>query len=117
MYITITDCGGGRRYLSGARVVAFNFETNPDPQWRDNSKAALDSHRSHIVGVSFSIASGNAVYLPIHHIYGRNSYELDIFTVLREFAANSTVTKVAHHLACEATFLYHLGHRDPAAGV
>jgi DNA polymerase-1 len=34
---------------------------------------------------------------------------LDIFTVLRELAANPSVVKVAHYLACEATFLYYLG--------
>jgi DNA polymerase-1 len=34
---------------------------------------------------------------------------LDIFTILRELAANSTVTKVAHNPAFEASFLYALG--------
>ncbi|MDR1598388.1 MAG: hypothetical protein LBS11_00685 [Oscillospiraceae bacterium] len=85
------------------------METSPDPQWRDDPKAALDPHKAHIVGVSFSIAACDAVYIPVHHIYGRNSCELDIFTVLCALVANPSVTKVAHNPAFEAAFLYALG--------
>ncbi len=42
-------------YISGADVVAFDFETAPDDEWRDGPKAALDAHKAHIVGISLSV--------------------------------------------------------------
>jgi hypothetical protein len=42
-------------YISGADVVAFDFETAPDDEWRDEPKAALDAHKAHIVGISLQV--------------------------------------------------------------
>jgi DNA polymerase-1 len=110
MYRTITNVGEVRQYLSGTRAVAFDFETSPDPQWRGDPKAALDPHRANIVGVSFSVAPGDAVYVPVRHIlYRRNSDETGTSTVLRDLMADTSVIKIAHNLAYEAAFLYALG--------
>ena len=61
------------KYLRGAGVVAFDFETAPLPAYREDGKAALDAHRSHIVGVSLSVAEGSAVYVPLRHLRGPNA--------------------------------------------
>lgn len=50
-------------YISGADVVAFDFETAPDDEWRDEPKAALDAHKAHIVGISLSVKEDSAVYI------------------------------------------------------
>ena len=110
MYRMTTDVGEVRAYLSGAKIVAFDFESAPDDAYRDDPKAALDPHRAHIVGVSFSIAEDDAIYLPMEHSTSYENADLqDGITLLAELAANTAIIKVAHNLAFESAFLYALG--------
>ncbi|MDR1262544.1 MAG: bifunctional 3'-5' exonuclease/DNA polymerase, partial [Oscillospiraceae bacterium] len=110
MYRMTTDVGEVRKRLSGAKVVAFDFETAPDDKWRGDHKAALDPHKAHIVGVSFSIAEGDAIYLPINHLtFFENANMHDAVALLAEFASDTTIIKCAHNLAYESAFLYALG--------
>lgn len=97
-------------YLSDAPIVAFDFETAPDEKYRNEDKAALDVHKSHIVGISFSVAEGSGVYLPIAHILGQNAEGLtEIWAWLAGFFTGVSVTKIAHNLAFESQFLYAQG--------
>lgn len=97
-------------YLSGASLVAFDFETAPDEKYRNEEKAALDAHKSHIVGISFSVAEGSGVYLPIAHRVGQNAERLtEIWAWLAGFFTGASVTKIAHNLAFESQFLYARG--------
>jgi DNA polymerase-1 len=99
-----------RDYLSGTPIVAFDFETAPDEPYRREEKAALDAHKSHIAGISFSVAEGDAVYLPIAHRNGSNAENLtEIWNWLSIFFIDPNVTKVAHNLAFESAFLYARG--------
>jgi len=61
-----------QEYLANATRVAFDFETAPDDKYRREDKAALDAHKAVIVGVSFSVAEGDGVYLPLAHRVGEN---------------------------------------------
>ena len=98
------------KYLRGAGVVAFDFETAPLPAYRDDNKAALDAHRSHIVGVSLSVAEGSAIYVPLRHLRGPNADPEQIIPFLRNALwMNPAVVKIAHNLSFEAMFLYALG--------
>lgn len=98
------------KYLRGAGVVAFDFETAPLPAYREDEKAALDAHRSHIVGVSLSVAEGSAVYVPLRHLRGPNADPVQIIPFLRDALwMNPAVIKIAHNLSFEAMFLYALG--------
>ena len=98
------------KYLRGAGVVAFDFETAPLPAYRDDNKAALDAHRSHIVGVSLSVAEGSAIYVPLRHLRGPNADTEQIIPFLRDALwMNPAVIKIAHNLSFEAMFLYALG--------
>jgi DNA polymerase-1 len=92
-----------KSYLDGADVVAFDFETAPLDAWRHDDKAALDPHKSHIVGVSFSREPGTGIYVPMAH--KETQYNLEMTDILREFA-QSDVVKIAHNLAFETMFLY-----------
>ena len=97
-------------YLSGATYVAFDFETAPTAKYRKEEKAALDAHKSQIVGISFSVAEGDAVYLPLAHTIGKNATDPEaIWNWLDLFAANPSVVKIAHNLAFESQFLYARG--------
>lgn len=98
------------KHLRGAGVVAFDFETAPLPAYRDDNKAALDAHRSHIVGVSLSVAEGSAIYVPLCHLRGPNADPEQIIPFLRNALwMNPAVVKIAHNLSFEAMFLYALG--------
>lgn len=76
MYKPIYTLQQLQTYLSDAPVVAFDFETAPDEKYRNEDKAALYAHKSHIAGISFSVAEGSGVYLPIAHRIGQNAEEL-----------------------------------------
>ena len=56
--------------LSGNEPVAFDFETAPYDPYRTVERAALDAHKSHIAGCSFSIREGDAFYVPFAHRSG-----------------------------------------------
>ena len=92
-----------KEYLKGAKVISFDFETAPDERYRDEAMAAIDAHKAHIVGVSFSVEEGTGIYAPIAH--KDEEFNLDMIEILREFAESSAV-KIAHNLAFEAMFLY-----------
>jgi DNA polymerase-1 len=109
MYRSITDIYEIKAYLDGAKVVAFDFETAPDEQYRNEDRAALDPHKAHIVGVSFSVAEGSGIYVPIAHYLDENAWQPGIWAFLREFAENPNIVKVAHNLAFESAFLYARG--------
>ena len=98
-------------YLSEVSIIAFDFETAPDDAYRNDDRVALDAHKSHIVGISFSVAEGDAVYLPLAHRVGENAADLEaIWTWLKpELFMNPSVTKVIHNLAFESAFLYARG--------
>ena len=105
-----TDLRKIEQYLHKADVVAFDFETAPMPAYREDDKAALDAHRSHIVGVSLSVAEGSAIYVPLRHLRGPNADPEQIIPFLRgALWMNRAVVKVAHNLSFEAMFLYALG--------
>ncbi|MCL1964919.1 MAG: bifunctional 3'-5' exonuclease/DNA polymerase [Firmicutes bacterium] len=110
MYRLLTKPHDLREYLEAAGTVAFDFETAPDEQYRDEDKAALDPHKSHIAGISFSKAEGDAVYLPLTHRVGENASNLtELWNYLADFFASPNVIKVAHNLAFESMFLYARG--------
>jgi len=98
-------------YIGDAGIIAFDFETAPDDNWRDEPKAALDAHKAHIVGISLSVKEGSAVYIPLAHKIGTNATDpADVLEYLREAVfENPNVVKVAHNLSFEAMFLYALG--------
>ena len=90
-------------YLEGAKVVGFDFETAPNEEYRNDPMAAIDPHKAHIVGVSFSREEGTGIYAPMAH--KDTNRNLDMTDILRDFAECSMI-KVAHNLSFEAMFLY-----------
>jgi len=100
-----------QHYLAGATHLAFDFETSPTNSYRAEEKAALDAHKAQIAGISFSVAEGSGIYLPLAHRAGQNAADQpavwqwltdNVFT-------NPAVTKIAHNLAFESAFLYARG--------
>jgi len=110
MYNIITDLPALQEYLSGAALVSFDFETAPDEGWRHEPKAALDPHKAHIVGMSFSVAEGSAIYVPFACAGAVAGRLVELWQWLTaELFMNPAVTKIAHNLAFESAFLYQRG--------
>lgn len=110
-YRILTNPGEIKKELSGTEPVAFDFETAPDDPYRNEDRAALDPHKSHIVGCSFSTKEGDAFYVPVAHRIGRNTPDPDAFWQLARDAVfmNPNRVKIAHNLAFESMFLYKMG--------
>ena len=109
MYRPVTNAGEVRKYLSGAPLVGFDIETSPDEEYRDAERAALDPHKAHIVGLSFSTAEGSGIYVPLAHKTGANADPAEVLALLADFAADPGVIKIAHNFSFEAMFLYAQG--------
>lgn len=107
-FVSVTVLSDLQAYLAGQPVVAFDFETAPDEPYRNEARAALDPHKAHITGISFSVSEGSAVYVPVAHKVGENIENADaLWTWLQEnLYENKSVVKVAHNLSFEAMFLY-----------
>ena len=108
-YKCITTVDEIREYIGNAKVVAFDYETAPDEAYRKEEKAALDAHKSHIVGCSFSVEEHTGIYVPVAHKEGINIDTDSFFAFLREFLTNPNITKVAHNIAFESQVSYSLG--------
>lgn len=109
-YKTVREISEIERYLGNADTVAFDFETAAAEQHRDDTRAALDAHKSDIVGISLSVAPGTAIYVPLRHRSGKNADVTAVMQYLTERVfRNSQVVKIAHNMAFEAMFLYKHG--------
>ena len=114
-YKCVSSVNEIKRYLDGAKIIAFDYETAPDELYRTEERAALDPHKAHIVGVSFSVAEGSAIYIPLAHKIGQNisnggAFGESLWVWLRTaFFTNPNITKIAHNLAFESAFSYQRG--------
>lgn len=108
-YECVTTVQGIKDYIGNAKEVAFDYETAPDKDFRDEDKAALDPHKSHIVGCSFSVEEGTGIYVPIAHLIGTNIDKDEFFAYLREFLSDRSIIKIAHNIAFESCQSYHQG--------
>lgn len=108
-YICVTTVAGIRDYIGGSQLVAFDYETAPDEPYRDESKAALDPAKAHIVGCSFSVKKGTGIYVPVAHRLEKNIDHAEFFAFLREFLSDTTITKIAHNISFESMMSYAKG--------
>jgi DNA polymerase I len=109
-YRVTTDSNEIVQYLKGATKVSFDFETAPTDPHRLTEYAALDPHKSDVVGVSLSVAADSAIYIPLKHKTGVNAGLDSILKLLDDLVfSNPTITKIAHHLSFETMFLYKHG--------
>ena len=108
-YKCVTSIEGIRKYIGNYKVVAFDFETAPIELFRNEDKAALDAHKSDIVGCSFSVAEGTGIYVPVAHKFGVNIDAKEFFEFLLEFLTDTTIIKVAHNIAFESQMSYAKG--------
>ena len=83
--------------INSADLVAFDTETT-----------SLDYMAAEIVGVSLSVAAGEAAYIPVAHDYPGAPDQLprsEVLEKLRAFLENPNKKKVGHHLKYDAHVL------------
>ncbi|MCM1530389.1 MAG: bifunctional 3'-5' exonuclease/DNA polymerase [Alistipes sp.] len=108
-YTCVTDVDGIKKYIGDSSVIAFDYETAPDDNYRTEDKAALDAHKAHIVGCSFSVKKGTGIYVPVAHRIGVNIDKNLFYEFLRKFLSDRSIVKVAHNLAFESQMSYAFG--------
>lgn len=108
-YKNVTDLPTVYKYINNSEIVAFDYETAPDEEYRQEEKAALDPHKAHVVGCSFSVLQGTGIYVPIAHKTGQNADKDEFFVFLRDFLTDEGIIKVAHNLSFESQMSYAMG--------
>ena len=97
-------------YLGSHNLLALDIETSPMLDYRNDKKAALDSNKSEITGISLSIESGTGIYIPLRHKNYDNADVDEVFSYIkRNILLDENKTVVIHNAAFESSFLYALG--------
>ncbi|MBM4195595.1 MAG: DNA polymerase I [Gammaproteobacteria bacterium] len=103
-YETVSDEKALRRWLKrleSAELTAFDTETT-----------SLDYMEARLVGLSFSVAPGEAAYVPVGHRYPGAPEQLDVAQVLslmKPWLESTRHAKVGHHLKYDAHVLANYG--------
>jgi DNA polymerase-1 len=87
--------------LERAELIAFDTETT-----------SLAYMRAQIVGISFAVEPGNAVYIPVAHDYPGAPPQLSLDTVLRKLESvlsSSQIKKLGHNLKYDKSVLANHG--------
>lgn len=105
-YKVVTNMEEAEQYIARSPIVAFDFETAPNEDYRTSEKAALDPARSHICSISLSVAEGSAIMIPVAHKVGSNVSQEEFFSFLTDLMTDTSIVKVAHNIAFESMFCY-----------
>lgn len=108
-YRVVRSFAEARKYIGDHTVVAFDYETAPDLDFRNEDRAALDPAKSHICTMSLSVEPHTGIMIPVRHLVGENMPKDEFDRFLRWFLTYPFITKIAHNLAFEAMFSYKQG--------
>lgn len=106
-YRCVTSVQEIQDYIGNSKIIAFDYETAPDEPYRMEEKAALDPHKSHIVGCSFSVKEHTGIYIPVAHKIGENIDNMSFYCFLKSFLTNKNIIKIAHNIAFESAVSCH----------
>ena len=108
-YKVVTTVAEILAYIGDSKVVAFDYETAPNEEYREDEKAALDPAKSHIVTMSISVREHTGIMIPVAHKVGVNVEQGEFQEFLEGFLMDPGRVKVAHNLSFEAMFSYAQG--------
>lgn len=106
-YRCVTSVQEIQDYIGDSKIIAFDYETAPDETYRTEEKSALDPHKSHIVGCSFSVKEHTGIYVPVAHKIGENIENSTFLHFLYSFLTNKNIIKIAHNIAFESSVSCH----------
>ena len=72
IYRAVTTIAEIQEYLGDHKLIAFDYETAPDPEYRKEERAALDPAKSHICTLSLSVEPFTGIMIPVRHLIGKN---------------------------------------------
>ena len=91
-------------------LVGLDIETAPKERYRIDKKAALDSNKSQIIGISLSVQSGTGIYIPLRHKNYDNATASDVWEYIKNcILLDENKIAVIHNAAFESAFFYALG--------
>ena len=97
-------------YLCRHSLIGLDIETAPKERYRSDKKAALDSNKSQIIGISLSVQSGTWIYIPLLHRNYDNVNVPNIWEYIKNcILLDENKTVVIHNAAFESAFFYALG--------
>ena len=98
----------GKRSSGGAKDVSSERRNGRcRARW---DEAALDPHKSHIVGISVSVEIETGVYVPLRHRNEDANLTWDeVFPFLQSIFTSGQILKIAHNIAFETMFLMAIG--------
>jgi len=98
------------QYLSGHSLLGLDIETSPKEQYRSDKRAALDSNKSEITGISLSVESGTGIYIPFRHKNYQNANVDEVFSYIKQnILLDENKIVVIHNAVFESAFFYALG--------
>ncbi len=103
-YTTILDMDTFKAWLEKlqqAELVAFDTETT-----------SLDPMRAELVGLSFAVKAGEAIYIPVGHVYAGAPVQLDremVLKALKPLLEGKTPAKVGQHIKYDMNVLSRYG--------
>jgi DNA polymerase-1 len=75
----------------------------------DTETTGFDTTLDNLVGISLSLKSEEAFYIPVGHLQGPNIALRDVQKILGPLLANSSIPKCGHHLKFDSIFLDRAG--------
>lgn len=97
-------------YVGSNNLLALDIETAPIDQYRSDDRAALDSNKSKIVGISLSVKEGTGIYIPLcHRDYENADFNEVWIWIKNNILLDKNKTVVIHNAAFESAFFYALG--------
>lgn len=97
-------------YVGNHNLLALDIETSPKNEYRNDHKAALDSNKSEITGISLSVESGTGIYIPLRHKNYQNADVDEVFSYIKQnILLDENKTVVIHNAVFESSFFYALG--------
>lgn len=99
-----------KEYLKDFTLIGLDIETFPIDKYRNDERAALDSNKSIITGISLSVSNGTGIYIPLHHRNYGNADFNEIFVYIKNnILLDENKTVVIHNAVFESSFFYALG--------
>ena len=86
-----------------AKIFSFDIETAPEPEFLEETYAALDPNKSFISTLSFAFEEDRGFVIPLRHLVGKNIVCDDVWELLKEIFINPDILKIVFNLIFESS--------------
>ena len=75
----------------------------------DTETNSLNPHLAELVGISISISTAKAYYIPIKHLNGNNLEEKKVLNILKPYLEDQSIKKIGQNIKFDYIIFYHRG--------